>query len=106
MFLLSFLLSFILIFCSFCFLLLGQLTNSAPADTFSHTSHVVSDPLDNPPPLLGDVYPFDESLPLSGEESSLLEPEHPQEAEETHLSNVRRVVITSMCHASPFSMCW
>jgi hypothetical protein len=54
---------------------------------------------------LGDVYPLDESLPLSGEESNLLEPEHPQEAEETHLSNVRRVVITSMCHASSFSMC-
>jgi hypothetical protein len=104
MFPLPFIFSFLLLFSSFYFLLLGQLTNSPPADTFSHTSPIVSDPLDNPLPLLGDMDPLDESLLPSGEESSHLEPEHPQDAEETHLNHVRHVAITSMCRASSLNM--
>jgi hypothetical protein len=104
MFPVSLIFSFIILFSSFSFLLLGQLTNSAPADTFSHTSPIVSDPLDNPPPLLGDADPLDESLLPSGEESSHLEPEHPQDAEETQLDHVRHVAIKSMCYASSLSM--
>jgi hypothetical protein len=104
MFPLSLFCSFILLFSSFSFLLLGQLTNSASPDTINHTSPVVSDPLDNPLSLLGNADLVDEFLPPPGEESGHLEQEHPQDAEETCLSNVPNVVITSMCHESSFSM--
>jgi hypothetical protein len=104
MFPLSFIFPVIHLFSSLYFLLLGQLTNPAPADTISHTSPIVSDPLDNPQPLLGDTDPLDESLLPSGEESSHLEPEHPHDAEETYLNHVQHIAITSMCHAPSLSM--
>ncbi|OJA10755.1 hypothetical protein AZE42_04254 [Rhizopogon vesiculosus] len=86
--LLSFLFSFLVLLSSFFFFLLwngndsGQLTDSAPADTLSHTSQVVPDPLGG-------------SLPLLGQESGHL-PENPQEAEEIHLTDSRQIVITTI----------
>jgi hypothetical protein len=43
----------------------------------------------------------DHSLPPLGEESSHSESEQLQDAEETHLSNVRQLVITGMCPVFP-----
>jgi hypothetical protein len=66
-----------------------QLINSASDGTPSHMPHIVTDPVDD-------------SLPPSGEESSHIEPEQPQDVEETHFSDVRQVVITRMCHGCSF----
>jgi hypothetical protein len=46
----------------------------------------------------------DDSLPPLGEESSHSESEQLQDAEETHLINVRRLVITSMYPVFPLDI--
>jgi len=93
---------------------------SLPQLPFSKVSNVVTDtPDDSRPPLseeqnhpelseepeeilcLSNTEPYNSLLP-SGEDQS--NPEHSEDPEETRVSEMQRVIITSMCNKSPFSL--